>query len=84
MGKNEPTREAVRDCAIWLHACLELGWRKSDLDFLELLWWKYHDHTGQLMPDKRAIDERISGWVLIILGMLTTLGWAALALADGR
>lgn len=26
-------------CAEFLHACLSFGWRKSDLDFLQKLWW---------------------------------------------
>lgn len=29
--------EAVRSCALWLQACLELGWSRKDLDFLESL-----------------------------------------------
>ena len=46
------TRRAIRACAIWLEACLDLGWRKADLDFLEALWWRYHDENGQLRAAK--------------------------------
>jgi len=34
--------KALKLCAEWLVACLEIGWSKSDLDDLEKLWWKYH------------------------------------------
>jgi hypothetical protein len=44
----ERTRDAVRLCAEWLAACIRLGWRHDELDFLEELWWKWHDHRGQL------------------------------------
>lgn len=27
--------------AEWLKACLSFGWSKSDLDWLQDLWWKY-------------------------------------------
>lgn len=45
---EQPTRQAMQKCAEWLKACLDLGWRKSDLDFLEALWWTYHDNRGNL------------------------------------
>ena len=44
-----PTRQATQACAEWLAACIRLGWRKGDLDFLEALWWKYHDERGRLI-----------------------------------
>lgn len=42
---------AIRQCAEWLAYCLWIGWKKSDLDALEALWWQYHDERGNL---KRA------------------------------
>ena len=36
-------------CAVWLHTCLTLGWRRADLDALERLWWQYHDERGRLI-----------------------------------
>lgn len=42
---NTRELEAVKKCARWLQVCLELGWSKSELDFLERLWWKYHDKS---------------------------------------
>jgi hypothetical protein len=45
---SQPTAKAVQACAQWLQACLSFGWRKQDLDVLEALWWKYHDHRGEL------------------------------------
>ena len=50
------TTSAIHDCAEWLRRCLELGWRKEDLDFLEGLWWEYHDDYGNRTP--RAIEGR--------------------------
>ena len=47
--RDQPTRKALCECAEWLKACLDLGWRKEDLDFLEALWWKHHDNAGRLM-----------------------------------
>jgi hypothetical protein len=32
----------VKRCAEWLRYCLEIGWKKSQLDALEKLWWKFH------------------------------------------
>lgn len=39
---------AIRKCAEWLAYCLRIGWRREQLDALEALWWKHHDHTGRL------------------------------------
>jgi hypothetical protein len=39
---------AIHACAIWLAECLKLGWAKSDLDYLEQVWWTYHDDNGNL------------------------------------
>lgn len=41
-----PTSKAIRQCAEWLHWCIENGWSKSLLDDLEHLWWEYHDEFG--------------------------------------
>ena len=46
-GRN-PSRRAVRACAAWLVSCVRLGWRRTDLDALERLWWQYHDDDGRL------------------------------------
>lgn len=43
-----PTARAIEACAKWLSYCLRIGWRKTDLDELEALWWKYHDEQGHL------------------------------------
>lgn len=42
------TDKAFRKCAEWLKLCLDLGWSKKKLDFLEKLWWKHHDCKGNL------------------------------------
>lgn len=42
------TRKAIDACAAWLSFCLKIGWKKSDLDFLQALWWKHHDNDGHL------------------------------------
>ena len=46
------TRHAVLACARWMHYCLTIGWKKSDLDFLQSLWWQYHDWEGRLTCQK--------------------------------
>ena len=46
---RRPTQRAVRACAEWLAACLQLGWSRADLDALEGLWWRYHDDGGRLI-----------------------------------
>lgn len=38
MSKNE----CIRRCAYWLSYCLDIGWRKDQLDALQAIWWKYH------------------------------------------
>lgn len=62
-GENEPTREAVTKCGYWLAACLGYGWRKSDLDWLEALWWKCHDRHGRLIESPRPVPavEPVAG-----------------------
>jgi len=45
---RKPSQKAFRACARWLQTCLEIGWRKSDLDALEKLWWEHHDDNGKL------------------------------------
>lgn len=42
------TTRALVECAQWLSYCIGIGWDKSSLDFLEQLWWDYHDRTGRL------------------------------------
>ncbi len=46
---RRPSRAAAQACGHWLKTCLDLGWRKSDLDRLEELWWKYRDDHGNLI-----------------------------------
>jgi len=43
------TREAIKACGYWLAECRRLGWRHEDWDWLERLWWKYHNHRGELV-----------------------------------
>ena len=45
------TRQAIMKCAGFLDECLRIGWKKSSLDFLQNLWWKYHDHEGNLVSE---------------------------------
>jgi hypothetical protein len=35
-------RRQIQKCAEWLVFCLSIGYKKSQLDRLEALWWKYH------------------------------------------
>lgn len=49
MSTRQQTPKAVRECGYWLAACLQLGWRREDLDFMEMLWWRYHDDQGRLI-----------------------------------
>lgn len=35
-------KRQIEACANWLAYCLSIGWKKSDLDELERIWWKYH------------------------------------------
>ena len=45
------SQQACRKLQEWLNACLQMGWRKSDLPALTDLWWEYHDEeTGELLP----------------------------------
>lgn len=43
-----PSRKAIEACGRWLAYCLSIGWDREDLDWLESLWWKYHDNLGRL------------------------------------
>ena len=49
--------DGARKCAEWLAACLRLGWRREDLDFLEKLWCKYHDEEGNLKSTSVSCED---------------------------
>ena len=46
--QRNPTRRAVQLCADWLSMCLRIGWKRTDLDALQAIWWRYHDDEGNL------------------------------------
>jgi hypothetical protein len=52
---KEVTTKALLECAEWLSACIKLGWSKSSLDFLQSLWWEYHDAKGRLVCDSEIV-----------------------------
>jgi hypothetical protein len=56
---SEPARtvKAVRDCAEWLSYCLQIGWKREQLDELEALWWKYHNWHGELVSRSDVPEE---------------------------
>ena len=45
---THPSSEALKACANWLVYCLQLGWKKEQLDILEKIWWEHHDDNGRL------------------------------------
>lgn len=51
------TRRAIVGCGYWLAECLRLGWDRSDLDWLEALWWQYHDDNGQLISARETAPD---------------------------
>jgi len=53
--------KAVMACAEWLKYCLSIGWRKSDLDDLQRIWWQWHDDDGNLIPRKEDADAELTG-----------------------
>ena len=52
-----PSLRAQRACAEWLAFCLKIGWAKSKLDKLEVLWWKYHDEQGKLIDSSSIMKK---------------------------
>jgi hypothetical protein len=46
--EGKMNRKAIKECAEWLVYCLKIGWGKDQLDWLEAVWWKYHDENGNL------------------------------------
>ena len=52
---SAPTLDATKLCAEWLANCLRLGWARTDLDWLESVWWEHHDHEGQLKTTKKGL-----------------------------
>lgn len=56
---ERPTQRAATRCAEWLVACLGFGWSRGDLDWLEELWWKYHDFNGSL-KSAASMDARLT------------------------
>jgi hypothetical protein len=52
------TQRGVIACGRWLACCLQLGWRKDQLDALEAIWWQHHDEHGHLLaPSQSEIKE---------------------------
>lgn len=50
---TDKSTKGLKACAEWLCYCLSIGWKMSQLDDLEKLWWKYHDgRTGELTHDR--------------------------------
>lgn len=45
-------RRKIEKCAKWLAYCLEIGWKKSQLDELEKLWMQGHDDNGNVIAIK--------------------------------
>jgi hypothetical protein len=43
----DASRYEIEECGHWLAYCLRIGWRRDDLDMLELLWWKYRPRRKQ-------------------------------------
>lgn len=50
----EKSLKAVTRCAEWLVYCLSIGWSEKDLDELQSIWWRYHDHNGRLISHQRG------------------------------
>lgn len=43
------TIKAIERCAEWLVYCLSIGYKKSQLDRLEGIWWEHHNEKGELI-----------------------------------
>ena len=37
------TAQKIRACATWLKYCLDVGYKKEQLNALEKLWWDYQE-----------------------------------------
>jgi hypothetical protein len=57
MDEPKRTQKALRGCAEWLVECLRLGWRREDLDFMEELWWRHHNHRGELVSKVIEVER---------------------------
>ncbi len=44
----KPTRRGIMLCAQMMADMLKLGWKKEDLDSLEILFWKCRDRHGDV------------------------------------
>jgi hypothetical protein len=51
--------KAIYACADWMSYCLKIGWRQSDLDDLQRLWWQWHDDDGKLIDRTDKHGEKI-------------------------
>ena len=45
---NVPTAKGIRECAKVMCELLKLGWQKSDLDYLDALFWSVRDKNGNV------------------------------------
>jgi hypothetical protein len=48
-NEKQPTRVGVHVCGEVMAEMLRLGWRKEDLDDLEILFWSCRDRHGNVL-----------------------------------
>jgi len=51
---RQRTRRALTACASWLAYCLSIGWKRTELDDLEQIWWRWHDENGNRLSSRRV------------------------------
>lgn len=56
MTTRKPSRQAIFACARFLQACISFGWSRDHLDYLEELWWRYHDDRGNESPLPLSVE----------------------------
>lgn len=50
------TLKAQKKCIEWLIYCLKMGWSEDQLDDLEIIWWRFHDKHGNLVPPNDPLE----------------------------
>lgn len=50
---QQRSRTAMRACLEWLSSCRRIGFKKSELDELNHIWWRWHDEQGNLLSSPR-------------------------------
>ncbi len=55
---KKPTRRGIMICGQIMAEMLRIGWKREQLDSLEILFWSCRDGNGEVMQQRANASER--------------------------